>query len=284
MRRHSEAEGYEAGPHPRDGSLAPPRAERPTSPNPLATRRERWLIQLDRGELRLVEGDDQLVELLRAGRITGATQVYEVAANPRALGQIPQLERLLIGAMASEPPVRRERRSPERSLLSEELAVLDRPLEDDIEYYDEVPMRRWPKRLAVACALAAVTIVVIVRYPLAAQHLARSLGIPQLTRFKSPLQTATAPRQGVPVAPPPAATDTSQAKDSVVVEPLPATALTAPAARSRSETEANPSPASTGNGEALLARDSARGASAPENSRQSTRRHLSRHHHAPSRR
>ena len=61
----------------------------------------------------------------------------------------------------SEPPIRRphlqmETRSPERVKLSEELAILNRPLEDEVEYYDEVPPSRAKPALAVVAALAAL--------------------------------------------------------------------------------------------------------------------------------
>lgn len=61
----------------------------------------------------------------------------------------------------SEPPIRRPRlqvetRSPERIKLSEELAVLNRPLEDEIEYYDEVPRSRAKPVFAAVMVLAVI--------------------------------------------------------------------------------------------------------------------------------
>jgi hypothetical protein len=67
---------------------------------------------------------------------------------------------LVNGSSESEPPVSPAPRSHAREMLSQELAVLNLPLEDEIEYYDEAPVRRWPKRLAVFAAFAAVAGVV----------------------------------------------------------------------------------------------------------------------------
>jgi hypothetical protein len=93
--------------------------------------------------------------------VTAETQVYEIGAGPRALRDIPELARLLAQIEDSEPPIRQrhvrlETRSPERVKLSEELAVLNRPLADEIEYYDEVPRWRGSRVLVVLLVLAAL--------------------------------------------------------------------------------------------------------------------------------
>jgi hypothetical protein len=77
-----------------------------------------------------------------------------VALEPR--------RRAFDGAKVDEfepPPIRQpqfqvETRSPERIKLSEELAVLDRPLEEEIEYYDPVPRSRAKPVVAVVMVLA----------------------------------------------------------------------------------------------------------------------------------
>jgi hypothetical protein len=122
--------------------------------------RRRWLIEIAPGDLRLVGSAAELGDLLRHGPVTADMQVYEVGAGPRALRNVPELARLLPQIEDSEPPirprpVREETRSPERAKLSEELAVLNRPLEGDIEYYDEVPRSRMKPVLAVV-VLAAI--------------------------------------------------------------------------------------------------------------------------------
>jgi len=66
-----------------------------------------------------------------------------------------------VGLEQSEPPIRQlhlqaETRSPERVKLSEELAILNRPLEDEVEYYDEVPRSRAKPVFAAVMVLAAI--------------------------------------------------------------------------------------------------------------------------------
>ena len=129
----------------------------------------RWLIQVDGGEFQLVESERELAELARLGRVTGLTPVYTVVEGPRPLGEICDLVTFVPRPVSSEPPIRLERRSRERAMLSEELAILDRPLEDEVEYYDAVPVRRWPRRLALVLAVAAgvlgAYLLVLPRFP-----------------------------------------------------------------------------------------------------------------------
>ena len=66
-----------------------------------------------------------------------------------------------VGPEQSEPPIRQphlqaETRSPERVKLSEELAILNRPLEDEVEYYDEVPRSRAKPVFAAVMVLAVI--------------------------------------------------------------------------------------------------------------------------------
>jgi hypothetical protein len=131
------------------------RSDSGTSPHTLVNQ-PRWLLRLDASELRLVDGEQELAELFRLGRIDSGTPVYEIASGPRPLGDLPGMARVLLAPLESAPPVRGERRSRERDLLSEELAILDRPLE--VEYEDERPPRRRPRLAVVAIALAAVAI------------------------------------------------------------------------------------------------------------------------------
>jgi hypothetical protein len=113
---------------------------------------------VDDGEFQLVETETELVELLGMGRVTSTTPLYAVGDGPRTIREIPELAHLMSKVVSSEPAIRRHRRSPERAMLSEELAILNRPLEDEVEYYDETPSRRWPKRVAFVTAFAAAVI------------------------------------------------------------------------------------------------------------------------------
>ena len=120
-----------------------------------------WLIEIAGCEIHLVGSDAELRNLLRRRPVTGETQVYEVGARPRALQNVPELARLLPQAADSEPPIRQPRprletRSPERAKLSEELAVLNRPLEDEVEYYDEVRRSRAKPVFAAVMFVAAL--------------------------------------------------------------------------------------------------------------------------------
>jgi hypothetical protein len=145
------------------------RSDKTTSRYRLPERRHRWLIQVDGGaELRLVEGQEEVAELVRMGRVSSATPVYEVGADAHALGEVLELAGVLPGRETLEPPPVRGQRSPERAALSEELAVLDRPLADDIDFYDERPPRRWSMGLGLVVVLAAAAVG---GYPFVKPHL-----------------------------------------------------------------------------------------------------------------
>lgn len=190
-----------------------PRSEpQPGAARP-ASRPGRWLVQVDQ-ELRLVEGEQQLATLLRLGRVSSATPAYEVAAIPRPLGDVADLARLLPEPPTSEPSIRMEHRSRERALLSEELAVLNRPLEGDVEYYDEIPARRWPKRLAASLVLAAAAVGA---YPLVASRLGgwRSLATTRLAGLASAQAGTASPPEAEGVKPAPVAVPAPVGKGEV---------------------------------------------------------------------
>jgi hypothetical protein len=257
----------------------------PTSPYRSAEPGQRWLIQVDGGEFQLVESERELAELVRLGEVTEATPVYAVGDGPRALGEIPELARLMgqrRTAASSDPPVRR---SPERAKLSEELAILNRPLDDEIEYYDEAPVRRWPRRVTFLIVLAAG---VFGGYLFLAPRFStlRSTG---MTRLVLPARAwmaskvpATAAYPAVPSAGAPAK---SVALAAPIIEPTPA----GPPAPARDLPSAPPprdNPPSATNATTLPAATIADGApigglQAPAEVHRTThasRRHPSRHH------
>jgi hypothetical protein len=176
-------------------------------PSRSVSRPRPWLVQIDH-ELRLVESEHQLSTLVRQGRVTSATPVYEVAASPQPLGEVPELAHLVPEPPVSEPPIRQDQRSRERALFSEELAVLNRPLEDDVEYYDDPPARRWPKRLAVVVVLAVAGVA---GYPRVASRMGgiRALATTRTVAVGGALQKTESPaeseRSTAPAAPPPIA-------------------------------------------------------------------------------
>jgi hypothetical protein len=111
-------------------------------------------------------------------------------------------------AEESEPPIRQphfqvETRSPERVKLSEELAILNRPLEDEVEYYDEVPPRHGKWLLAVVTVLAAIAgagyLLLAQRHRPDDNTTARS--VQQGEQQASPVGTPLAPSAGTAVAP-----------------------------------------------------------------------------------
>jgi hypothetical protein len=184
-----------------------------------------------------VESEEELAELARLGRVTPKTPVYSVGDGPRALGEIPDLAGLVGWPVSSEPPIRLERRSPERAMLSEELAILDRPLDDDIEYYDAVPVRRWPRNLAILLALAAGALgayfLVLPRFPSW-----RSSAMARLVLPARAWVGGTTPVRETP-APPAVAAVSAHAESAAMVaapavEPLPV--VPAPAAVPPSDT------------------------------------------------
>ena len=117
---------------------------------------------------------------------------------------------------------------PRRSTLetfNEELAVLDRPLEGDVEYYDEVPPRRRFRPLPVAVAVFALTgggLWALSAHrgkgPIEVGALATSLPPASVPAFTSPPPTAPAVAPSgtaaVPIATPPAATPTESPAES----------------------------------------------------------------------
>jgi hypothetical protein len=163
------------------------------------------LIQTDGGGLLLVEGEEKLAQLLGSGEVTGTAAVYEVGAGPRALAEIPGMARVMSAVVPSGTPRRPVRRS-ERDLLSEELKVLDRPIDYEIEYYDEKPPRRWPKRVALTMGLLAAAAGAYFFVPRVPQL--QSLAIARLIRPAPPppaVAAALPEPSPAPVAPPVAA-------------------------------------------------------------------------------
>ena len=218
-------------------------SQRPTIPHSSPESGPRWLIQVDGGEFQLVESERELAELARLGRVTGSTPIYTVVDGPRPLGEICDLVTFVPRPVTSEPPIRLERRSRERAMLSEELAILDRPLEDEVEYYDEAPVRRWPKRVAVVLALAAgvlgAYLFVLPRFPNWRSSVTTRLVLPARSWVAgtSPVRATSA----VPAV-------TARAESAVTVaaaavEPAQAAPPPAAAAPSDQPSEANPTEA-----------------------------------------
>jgi len=175
-------------------------------------RKRRWLVQVEGGGFRLVEGDARLHDLVRQQQVTLQSQVYEISSGPRAVGDVLEAAQLLPPEPESEPPIRQpqlraETRSPERVKLSEELALLNRPLEDEVEYYDEVPRGRTKTLFAAAMVVAALG----------------GAGYPFLVQRHRADDAAAPATTGLPVAPsaasPPAEAGSSTSGESREAEP-----------------------------------------------------------------
>jgi hypothetical protein len=172
---------------------------------------QRWLIQTDEGDLLLIDDEDHLAQLLGSGRVTGTASVYEVGPGPRTLAQVPDLARVLSKAVSSEPPPRHVRRSPEHAALSDELSLLDRPLDYEIEYYDP-PGKRWVRWVALLVGLAAASfgayVFALPRYPelrsLVMTRLIRPVSEAAHLASSPPAPPAAAPAPAPAAAPVPA--------------------------------------------------------------------------------
>jgi hypothetical protein len=266
-------------PSPAKGAAT--RSVRPTIPHRSVGHGQRWLIQVEGGEFQLVESERELAELARLGRVTASTPVYPVGDGPRPLGEIPDLAGFVGGPVLSEPPIRLERRSPERAMLSEELAILNRPLEDEIEYYDEIPVRRWPRRVAIVLALAAgvlgACLFVLPRFP--------GLRSSVTARFVLPARSWVAGTSRAQAIPPPPAVFAASARaesGAVATPALETTHAPLPSVADPPSNRANDAPPSAPAAGAGAAPVADRGAKATEAHKtgRSHRRHRSGNHAA----
>jgi len=112
-------------------------------PNVTQQGRNRWLVSINGGQLCFLEDEAQLRELVARGQVTAATAVYEVAAGSRALADVPELARLLPRKRRASLSIVSDHEPDAMESLDRELTVLDRPLPDEVEYYDERPPRTW---------------------------------------------------------------------------------------------------------------------------------------------
>jgi Flp pilus assembly protein TadD len=138
-----------------------------------------WVVDLGAGDLRLVQGDAALKELVRTHRLPRDARVYELSAASRTLSEIPGIDAAFEAQRASEavnaapapaPPPEIEPAPPpamapppapiepvaehhERS-VDHELKLLDRPFEDDTEYFEDPPRSRWLPLAGIAALLA----------------------------------------------------------------------------------------------------------------------------------
>jgi len=102
----------------------------------------RWMIEGISGSPKVVCRAAEVRDLLDQGRINADSRVYEIVGEPRRLRHVPELCDAIPAPLLSEPATSPSSWTPERAELSGELAILDRPLEVDVGYFDERPPAR----------------------------------------------------------------------------------------------------------------------------------------------
>jgi len=120
--------------------------------------------------------------------------------------------------------------------FNDELAVLDRPLENDVEYYDEKPPSRWPKITSVLFGVvvigAASGLVFVKMRSSNAAPAQAAAPAPAVATPSAPIAVAPAPAPTPVAAPTPAAEETDEASVDEPAE-APAADEAAPRAPSR---------------------------------------------------
>ena len=136
-----------------------------------------WVIDLGDGQLRVVQGQDALMDLIASHRLPQSARAYELSAVPKTLGEIPEVAPAFeTQAQASAPtptkieaevapppappaitpvepaPPAAEAR-PHDGSHDPDFSLLDRPFEDDGDYFEDPP-RMWPRIAGVAAVLA----------------------------------------------------------------------------------------------------------------------------------
>src|SRR5437870_11186938 len=129
------------------------------------TSKQRWLLQVRRGELRLINDLGELVRLVLERRVDRQALLYRIDGEPHAIGDLPELAELF-DSQATPPPLAGSdavrSTEGEHSFADDEVPYLDSisPLgstEDAFgAEYDVVPRRRWPAVLTSAAGVALI--------------------------------------------------------------------------------------------------------------------------------
>src|SRR6185436_18729803 len=139
--------------------LATKEAEMP-SPEPSSNK---WLLQIRRGELRLINDLAELIRLVLERRVDRTALLYRISEHPRAIADVPELAELFDSP--STPPPRLS--GPDAVSGSFDPNSNDVPDLESIsplgstdtafgDYYDEVPRSRAPAAFLVLIGLAAL--------------------------------------------------------------------------------------------------------------------------------
>ena len=227
-----------------------------------------WVVDLGGGQLRIVQGHDALMELIGSQGLSKSARVYELAAVPKTLGEILEVAPAFESAAPAPapPPAKGEVEiapppspptitSVEPSAPAEETRVhngshdadfslLDRPFEDDSDYFEDPP-RQWPR---IVGAIAALVLLVGGGYKLLqSRHAPSASAAPEPTFVAAAPPPASEPAPtSAPAAPAPAAAPASPpvaaAPVAAAAAPVAAAAPAAPVAPARVEQRLPDSP------------------------------------------
>jgi hypothetical protein len=228
------------------------------APNGAHATSRRWMVEDADGQLRPIADNDEMRDLIAQERVTATTRIYELlprtladlpgeltswrpprpsraSALPPASATPPPEDATPPPASATPPPEDATPPSPVRDAeapaVDPEMALLDRPFEDEPEYYDELPRSLLPRIAGVvAFLLLAGTGGYFAFRPRARRPARPAAAI-----------TAVTPAAPARVAPPPAPLPQPPLPDPP--PPPPASADPAPVPEAAAEATPTPAPA-----------------------------------------
>jgi Tetratricopeptide repeat len=219
-----------------------------------------WVVDVGGGQLRVVQGQEALKELITSHGLPSSARAYELSALPKTLGEIPEvapafettaptptaapvvevvavapvLETLApaptpakaeveVAAPAAPPataPAPPTTAPPHNGSHDADFSLLDRPF-DDTDYFEDLPRARWPRIAGVG---AVIALLVGGGYKLAqSRHGARApvaATVPEPTMIAAAPPPAPAPAL-TPAPPTPAPTPTPTPAPAPVAAPAP---------------------------------------------------------------
>jgi TolA-binding protein len=116
-----------------------------------------WLLQIRPGELRLVREFSEVIRFILERRVDRKALVYEIAGEPRTLGEIPELANLFGDEQLPRPTEERALRPSEEVPYLDSISPLgatESAFADD--FYDVPLQSRLPRLLALGLGLVAV--------------------------------------------------------------------------------------------------------------------------------
>jgi hypothetical protein len=138
-----------------------PLATKSNQPSPEPST-QKWLLQIRRGELRLVTDLAELIRLVLERRVERTSLLYRITEEPRAIADVPELAELFDAPKTPPPQAAHREVSGTFDPDSDEVPDLESisPLGSTADAfgddYYEVPRSRWPAALLVVVGLAVV--------------------------------------------------------------------------------------------------------------------------------